>query len=307
MLLEDPSVCGVVFQNGPLKGYDDRDAAVYDLQDGKCLMCKGEITQYHHIVPRSRNGSNTINNIAGLCDTCHDRVHKDADFAKQLKDKKAGLDKKYGALSVLNQAIPFICQKLEAEFGKEHVHYCTGRETSLVRRSIGYHKTKKNQIHEVDAWCIGALSLKQIPEEVPDFKEVHFIRQFRRQDRSLIKAQTERVYKLDGKTVAKNRKKRTGQETDSLEDWYQKQVEMYGKQKADCMRSQLKGTKSRRRYNNPDRMMPGAVFLYKGVRYVMSGQHCKGAYLQAVGMGNSDFPAKECKIVTQNTGLVFVS
>ena len=60
MQLEDPSVSGVDFQNGPLNGYDDRDAAVYDLQDGKCLMCKHEITQYHHIVPRSRNGSNTL-------------------------------------------------------------------------------------------------------------------------------------------------------------------------------------------------------------------------------------------------------
>lgn len=166
-------------------------------------------------------------------------MHKDADFAKQLKDKKVGLDKKYGALSVLNQAIPFICQKLEAEFGKEHVHYCTGRETSLVRRSIGYHKTKKDQFHEVDAWCIGAMALNRISERVPDFTEVHLIRQFRRQDRSLINAQTERVYKLDGKTVAKNRKKRTGQKTDSLEDWYNKQVESYGKPKADQLRSRL--------------------------------------------------------------------
>lgn len=102
-------------------------------------------------------------------------------------------------------------------------------------------------------------------------------------------------------------RKRTGQKTDSLEDWYNKQVESYGKQAADRMRSRLKVTKSRRRYNNPDRMMPGAVFLYKGVRYVMRGRHCKGAYLQAVRMGSKEFPAKECKIVTQNTGLEFVS
>ena len=307
MQLEDPAICGVDFQTGPLKGYDDRDAAVYDLQDGKCLMCKHEITQYHHIVPRSRNGSNTIGNIAGLCDQCHDRVHKDADFAEQMKEKKEGMDKKYGALSVLNQAIPFICKQLETEFGRGHVHYCTGRETSLVRQSTGYQKTRKNQLHEVDAWCIGALALAELPENVPDFKEIHLIRQFRRQDRSLVNAQTERVYKLGGKMVAKNRKKRTGQEIYALEDWYNRQVETYGKQEADCMRSRLKITKSRRRYNNPNRMMPGAVFLYEGVRYVMRGQHCNGAYLQAVGMGNRDFPARKCKILTRNTGLVFVS
>jgi len=53
--------------------------------------------------------------------------------------------------------------------------------------------------------------------------------------------------------------------------------------------------------------MPGAVFYYQGVRYVMRGQHCEGAYLQAVGMGSKDFPAKKCKIVAHNDGLVFVS
>lgn len=53
--------------------------------------------------------------------------------------------------------------------------------------------------------------------------------------------------------------------------------------------------------------MPGAVFYYRGVRYVMRGQHCEGTYLQAVGMESKDFPAKKCKIVAHNEGLVFVS
>ena len=148
MQMEDPSISGVDFQNGPLKGFDDLHAAVRDLQDGKCLLCKKEIEHFHHIVPRSRHGSNTIGNIAGLCTKCHEKVHKDEKAGKRLKDKKKGLDKKYGALSILNQAIPFICKELETEFGKEHVHYCTGRETSLVRRSLGYHKTKEEQYHE---------------------------------------------------------------------------------------------------------------------------------------------------------------
>ena len=228
-------------------------------------------------------------------------------FAKWLKDKKEGLDKKYGALNVLNQAIPFICQKLEAEFGKEHVHYCTGRETSLVRRSLGYHKTKEEQYHEVDAWCIGALSLDSIPEKAPAFEEVHTIMQFRRQDRAIINAQTSRTYKLDGKTVAQNRKKRMNQKNDSLEDWYLKQVQLHGQKKAARMRSRLTVKKSQRRYNNPERMLPGAVFLYKGKRYVMKGQHCNGDYLQAVGMGSRDFPVKECTIIKRSQGLVFLT
>ena len=73
------------------------------------------------------------------------------------------------------------------------------------------------------------------------------------------------------------------------------------------MISQLKVKKSIRRYNRLDRLMPGAVFYYQGVRYVMRGQHCEGTYLQTVGMGSKDFPAKKCKIVANNEGLVFVS
>ena len=76
LLLEDPSISGVDFQNGPLKGFDNRDAAVYDLQDGKCLLCRKEIEHYHHIVPKSRGGSNTLGNIAGLCKSCHDRANQ---------------------------------------------------------------------------------------------------------------------------------------------------------------------------------------------------------------------------------------
>lgn len=209
-------------------------------------------------------------------------------------------------MSVLNQAIPFICKELEAEFGKEHVHYCIGRETAVLRCSFGYHKTKENQLHEVDAWCIGALSLGRIPEKAPDFTEVHTIMQFRRQDRAIIKAQTYRTYKLDGKTVAWNRKKRTDQKNDSLEDWYQKQVQLHGQKEADRMRSRLTVKKSQRRYNNPERMLPGAVFLYKGERHVMSGTLTGGEYLRSVGDSKTNYPVKECRIVKRNQGLVFI-
>lgn len=306
MLLEDPSISGVDFQDGPLKGFDDRNAAVYDLQGGKCLLCGGKIEHYHHIVPKSRGGSNTLGNIAGLCKSCHDRVHKDTIYAEQLEDLKKGLDKTYGALSVLNQTIPFLCQKLEMEFGKEHVFYCTGRDTARVRTSLGYQKTKKDQLHEVDAWCIGLLALGKVPEKLPEF-HTHRILQFRRQDRSLIDAQVERTYKLNGKTIAKNRKKRTEQKTDSLEEWFEKQVQAFGKREAERKRSRLTVVKAYRRYNDPNRLMPGATFLYQGVRYVVRGRHCKGVYLQAVGMGAKDFPTKKCKILKQNTGLVFVA
>ena len=270
-------------------------------------MCNSPIEHRHHIVPRNMQGSNTIGNIAGLCCKCHEKVHKSTAFEDSLKKKKAGLNKRYAAVSVLNQAIPFICKRLEQEFGKERVHYCSGRDTSMVRRSLGYHKTKEEQLHEVDAWCIAVLALRQIPEKAPEFDHVHEILQFRRQDRSIIDAQTSRMYYHEGKKVAKNRKKAEGQKDDSLQEWRERQVERYGKEQTRKMISQLEIKKSSRRYNRLDRLMPGAVFYYQGVRYVMRGQHSNRQYLQAVGMGSKDFPAKKCKIVVHNEGLVFVS
>lgn len=306
MLLEDPSISGVDFQNGPLKGYDRLKDAVCDLQDGKCLMCGHAIEHYHHIVPRAIGGSNTIGNIAGLCKCCHDKAHKDAGFEKKLKDCKKGLDQKYGALSALNQAIPFICKRLEEEFGKEHIFYCTGKDTTRVRNSLGYQKTKESQLHEVDAWCIGLLAVGKAPESLPDFSQTHRIRQFRRRDRNLIQAQVERTYKMNGKTVAKNRKKRMDQRTDSLEEWYQKQVRSVGKKEAERKRSQLTVVKSYRRYNEPGRVMAGAILIYQGKRYVLRNRITNGQYYHVFG-SDKNIPAKKCMIEKHNEGLVFLA
>lgn len=50
MLLDDPTVAGVDFQKGPLKGYSNVNDAVFDQQDGKCLLCGQSIEHYHHII-----------------------------------------------------------------------------------------------------------------------------------------------------------------------------------------------------------------------------------------------------------------
>lgn len=170
MLLENPTIAGVDFQQGLLKGYHGIQDAVFDQQDGECLLCGKPIEQYHHIVPKSKNGSNTLGNIVGLCRNCHDAVHKDEDVQKALKDKKSGLMKKYTALSALNQAIPFIYKRLVEEFGEEHIFTCTGRETTMVRKSLGYTKTKTDQLHEVDAYCIALLAHGDIDAENPTFE-----------------------------------------------------------------------------------------------------------------------------------------
>jgi hypothetical protein len=53
--------------------------------------------------------------------------------------------------------------------------------------------------------------------------------------------------------------------------------------------------------------MPGAVFIYKGERYVMTGQLTKGKYFHAAGCGKKNFPTAKCSIVNHNRGLVYIA
>lgn len=104
--------------------------------------------------------------------------------------------KKYGALSVLNQAIPAILEVYVALLGKD-----MQLETN----------------HDQDAYVI-ACSTWNIEKEtftVDNFESLD-IRQFRRHNRARIKSQTERTYKIDGAVVAKNRKKRNDLKDDNL-------------------------------------------------------------------------------------------
>ena len=306
MQMENPEASGVDFQNGPLKGFDDVKAAIREQQHGKCLMCKNDISDFHHIIPRSKSGSDNIQNQVGLCLKCHRKAHTDEGFKQKLVDKKAGLLKRYGALSTLNQAIPFICKRLIKVYDKDHVHFCTGKDTSLIRTSFGCEKTKDNQMHEVDAYCIGLASLGIDIKKLPKFNHVYKIKQFRRQDRSIINYQRERTYYLDGKKIATNRKPRFEQKGDALSDWYSEQVKLKGKAYADKQTGRITVKKSTRSYNSRNRVAPGAIFYYNGKRFVLTGQLTGGKYYRAYGDTKTNYPVNKCQIYKHNEGLVFV-
>lgn len=297
MQLEDGTCYGNDFQNGRLKGYASVEEYVSARQSGKCECCGKSIAHFHHLTPRSQCGSNLPENLVGLCEDCHSKVH-----TGQLALDLRGIRKKYGALSVLNQAIPYIYRELVKIFGAEHVHVYFGYQTKTVREQNGLPKT-----HAADGVCIATIGagLMSVCAEAPDCYE---IRQFRRHNRQNIHRQTERTYRLEGKTVCKNRKARFEQPkaTPSLQDWYQQQCLAVGKRQAQHMRSRLTVKESKRYYNAPKRIQPGAVFLYRGEPYILLGQLSGGTYFRAYGHGTRNFPVRECTILRHNAGLVYV-
>lgn len=294
MLMEDETVRGIDFQNGRMKGYKNVNEYIYSIQDGECPVCGNPIEQYHHIVPQSQGGSNRPENIVGICAECHTKIHTQKDSQILAVIQKEGEKKKFFALSVLNQAIPYILQGLAEIFGEDHVHICYGWQTQKARTNFKFAKT-----HSTDAICIAALGVNIHP--VSDCKNPFEIKQFRRHDRRRINAQRERTYKFADKTVAKNRKARYEQQEPSLEDFIASVPIEY----RNFVLSNLRVIKSRRYYNNLDRELPGTIFYYQNYRYVKSGQSSGGKYLRAIGEGTRNFPASKC-ITIPSGGLVYL-
>ena len=285
MQMDNGKCYGTDFQNGRMKGYKNSHEYVYIRQNGVCPMCGAPIEHYHHIIPRSRGGSDLPENILGVCMKCHARIHKG-----ELRSDMKGAMKKYGSLSVLNQAIPYIWQWMTETYGEDHAHFCTGVETQTVRDDSGLPKD-----HDIDALCIACIGSGITP--VRRLPRTFEIVQFCRHSRANINNQRERTYRLDGRIVCRNRHKRFEQKGDSIEEFRQKYPDQV---------SRLTVTKSTRYYNDADRLMPGAVFLFDGERYVLQSQLTGGRYYRAVGCEKRNFPAAKCTIIRENAGLVYV-
>ena len=303
--MENPGIRDWEYCMGRLAGYKNVNEAVDIIQNGRCLLCgKKKIRYHHHIVPKSLGGSDTIDNIAGLCHECHygeNGVHKSETAAGRLKGKKNGLRKKYHALSVINQVMPYVLERLA---GMLPVCLTAGWETQAARKKYMLpEKQKDDGTHYMDAWCIAVSALQEEPQAAPEFTgSFYLVKQYRRHDRARIKAQKERTYYLDGKAVAHNRHKRTGQ-SDTKEKW-DSLAEFRESHPKDV--SRLTVRKSTRSYNNIHRAMPGTVFRAPDGCHVLQASQSGGTKYWAYDNENDYYPAGECTVVKKNTGLVFV-
>lgn len=307
------------YGNGPLKNTTVEEL-VAEEQNHHCLLCKNEIEHYHHIVHQSKNGSNTVSNLVGLCKKHHNQVHNNKKVEQKVLEKKEGLEKQFDALSVLNQIFKSFIEYLILKFGEEHVFFTDGKTTATFRAN---HQIDKS--HHNDAYCIACSILENV--KIDYSSQVYEIKQFRRYNRQLISARRERKYyeveditttkilkngkektitKQKKTLVATNRHKLCNQKTNSLRQYYQKLREEYDKQTSKQIVSRLVVEKGLNRYRDTNLIMPGAVFIYEGKHYVLSGNSHYGQYYMAIGCGAKTFPAKKCKIVQKNKGLVYL-
>ena len=292
MELEDNTVQGIDFQNGRLKGFKDTSEYIEYLQEGKCIFCDNLIEHYHHITPKSKEGSDRPENLVGLCECCHHKVHKGEASLAEIGEKK-----KFAHLSVLNTAMPFILKELQNMFGEDRLFICAGYDTKNYR--VLYHIDKD---HHLDAACIAGLT-NNIQIQTKNLTTFE-IQQYRNHNRSIIHHQTERTYKLKGKTIAKNRSKRFEQKGDSFHDWTRKTKKGKSRTEFRKLCAQITVQKSTRYKNDMNRLKPGTVFKYTkpekkktklcAGKHILKGQITNGKYFKAQDV-EGNFPVTNCE------------
>ena len=292
MKLDDFTVYGEMFQNGPLKGYDGVKDAVNALQNGKCLLCDEPIAHYHHIVPRHKCGSEIVGNRCGLCEYHHHKVHTDSNCEKLLQEKIQGLQKQYDALGVLNQIMPKLVSELEVKY-LNNVCLTTGKITSNFRKQHNLYKD-----HFLDAYCIACSVIDMAKISQP--QETWQIKQYRRHDRRACNQEMiDRKYFLNGQLVATNRHKRFEQKTNSLEEYLQLNGET----------SRLVVPTHLPIYQRFERISRGSLFMANQSLKILNGSsglhNHKPDYYCFVD-GTKATPRK-CKLLLHNMGLIFVS
>ena len=294
MVMENPNIRRWEYQRGPLYGKGGVHNTVFAQQDGHCIFCESGIEHYHHIIPRSKQGSNTLPNIVGLCGKHHALVHTEQEWIDKLATIKAGLNKKYGALSVLNQIIPYLIDRLKIMF-PGNTFVTDGRSTKKFRESFLIAKD-----HYLDAYCI-ACSVLDIKVVCPPV-ECFYMVKFRQHDRAAISKLENRKYYLDGKLVAKNRHKGYEQKDDSLRAFQEKNPNYIGK---------LQVVPGGPKYKDIHRILPGAIFrLQSGTLAILRGRHGKSKtgkpnYFEFYGEKAYVKP-KNCKFISVGRGWQFV-
>jgi hypothetical protein len=79
--INNPEIIGEGYQQGDMYGYQNVRSYLMARENGKCQVCKkefskGQPSHIHHILERSKKGSNMPKNLAILHKKCHERLHK---------------------------------------------------------------------------------------------------------------------------------------------------------------------------------------------------------------------------------------
>ena len=121
--LENPDIRGVDYQRGRMYGYADKKAYLLERERGCCIYCgvhagKAKM-QIDHVVPRSKGGTNSLNNLVLSCHECN-QAKGSQDVQTYLKGRpsvlrrvKACLGQDYKDAAHTNSIRLYVMNKLQ--------------------------------------------------------------------------------------------------------------------------------------------------------------------------------------------------
>lgn len=144
--LQNSSINGLQYQHGPAKGFENIKAYVRSRDNYTCQHCKKQNVKLHvhHIIFKSKGGTDRPDNLITLCEQCHNDLHSGK---IQLTIKK--LSNNFKAATHLNVLKDRLFKLLELKFGKSNVIKTYGYITAYVRNQNNLSKE-----HYIDARII---------------------------------------------------------------------------------------------------------------------------------------------------------
>ena len=293
----DPAAMQALEEGTVLKGIDYQSGKKYQLANTReavfvrdrytCQVCgksvkDGAVLAVHHIIPRSKGGTNRLNNLLTVCTGCHtSRNHKPG-------GKLFGLKPVTGTLkdaAYMNIVRWQMINALREEFPEIEVFHTYGSYTKVHRRELG----QLAKTHANDAYAMGEFHPKH------RHQEEHFKKR-RRNNRILSKFYDAKYLDVRDHTIKKgdqlgcNRTKRNVPR-DNLNN----ERMFRGHQISNGRVSVRKQSYA---------LQPGDTVLYQGKRYIAKGCHCNGNRIM-LDNGKS-VPIKQIRIVRFTGGWITI-
>ena len=193
----NPAIQGAEYQQGPVAGYYDVRYFVFARDQYTCQVCHkkhGKILHTHHLVYRSKGGSDRADNLITVCTACHTPANHQPGGILWDWMQKSKKVKKYKETAFMN----VLRQRVLATYPEARITY--GSITTPHRKALGLEKTHAN-----DAIAITGISI-MTAQPADQF----LIRQFRKKKRSLQEA-TARKGRKQKNVLSKRNDKNTKQ------------------------------------------------------------------------------------------------
>ena len=184
--IKNPDISGIEYQQGTLQGYNIRNYLL-EKYGRKCFYCGKTVSDFEveHMLPKSRGGSNCIDNLTLSCHDCNQK--KDTLTAEEFIKQTLSAKKAAAKLKQLPNEKRLFKYMTQMNTTRWALYNAINEKYSNVKMTYGY-ITKYNRIkanlpkaHHIDAKCItGFATVPSIDQTIVKVKMRRHNRQLHR-------------------------------------------------------------------------------------------------------------------------------